>query len=89
MKVSESATCVAYHYKQKRPNIIGYIKTKGEAVDFEYLRRYVLALTDRANKTKAQKRIRSEIVECDSVVSLLSIINRVITNGDKTEFLNY
>lgn len=89
MKVSDSATCVAYHYKQKRPNIVGYIKTKGEALDFEYLRRYVLALTDQAKKTKTQKRIRAEIVECNSVVSLLRIINRVIANGDKTEFLNY
>ena len=75
MKVSESATCVAYHYKQKRPNIIGYIKTKGEAADFEYLRRYVLALTDRANKTKTQKRIRAELL----IVILLPICLILLT----------
>jgi hypothetical protein len=89
MKVSDSDTCVAYHYKQNKTHVIGYIQKKGEELDFEYLRRYVLKLTDQAKKTKTQKRIRTKIVECDSVASLLGIIDRVIRNGDKTEFLNY
>lgn len=89
MNVSDSAKCVAYHYKQKRPNIVNYIKNKGELLDFDYLKRYVLTLTDRAHKTKTQQRIRTEIDSSTSTVELLNIIDRVIMNGNKTKFINY
>ena len=85
MKVSDSPTCVAYYFKNRRNIINAAYVTKG----FEYTKSYVLWLIDKANKTKKQKSIRAEIASSPSMSSMLSVIDRVIRNGELTEFINY
>lgn len=89
MKVSDSNTCVAYYFKQKRHCIIGPIEAQDCRYDFDYIKRYVLHLVDKAKKTKTQKRIRDEILNSTSSDDLVRIVNRVIENGEKTEFIRY
>lgn len=89
MKVSDSKDCVAYHYKQKRHYIAGPIEAGDNRFDLEYIKKYTLHLTDLAKKTRTQRRIRAEIENSTSLTGLLSIVDRVIENGNKTEFVNY
>lgn len=89
MKVSDSDICVAYYFKQKRHCIIGPIEAQDHRYDFDYIKRYVLHLVDKAKKTKTQKRIRDEILNSTSSGELMRIVDRVIENGNKTEFIQY
>ena len=89
MKVSDSKDCVAYYYKQKYPCIAGPINAGDYRFDTEYIRRYILHLTDQAKNTKTQRRIRNEIVRSPSLKDMLFIVDRVIKNGDATEFIDY
>lgn len=89
MKVSESANCVAYHYKQKYPVISGPIKTNDPRFDLDHIKSYVLFLTDRARKTKTQQRIRREIVSSATPEAILKVVDRVIKNGDNTDYIEY
>ena len=89
MKVSDSNICVAYYYKRKWSCIAEPLKAEDPRFSFEYIKRYVLQLTDRAKKTATQQRIRNEIVQCKSPKALLDVVDRVIVNGNKTEFVNY
>lgn len=89
MKVSESKDCVAYYYKQKRPCIAGPIETGDSKWEPDFLKSYVLYLTDKAKKTRTQQRIRKEIVDSTTLSGMLSIVDRVIRHGDNTEFIDY
>jgi hypothetical protein len=89
MKVSESPVCVAYYFKQKYHCIAGAIKDPNCRFDEDFLKKYVLSLVDKAKKTRTQKRIRNEIASCSSLSGILNIVNRVIANGDTTEFIEY
>ena len=89
MRVSESKDCVAYYFKLKRHCIAGPIETGDTRWSQEFLKNYVLHLTDKAKKTRTQQRIRREILESQTLIELLNIVDRVIRNGDNTEFINY
>lgn len=89
MKVSDSDTCVAYYFKRRRHCIMGPIEAQDHRYDFEYIKKYVLHLVDKAKKTKTQKRIKNEIINSMSFNELITIVDRVIENGDKTEFIQY
>lgn len=85
MTVADSPICVAYHFREKRAIISWALTQRG----FEYTKGYVLWLIDKANKTKKQKSIQSEIMHCRSDKELLSIVDRVIINGSNVEFTDY
>lgn len=89
MKVSDSDTCVAYYFKQRRHCIVGPIEAQDHRYDFEYIKKYVLYLVDKAKKTKTQKRIKNEIINSMSFNELIAIVDRVIAHGDNTEFIDY
>lgn len=89
MRVSDSDTCVAYYFKRRRHCIVGPIEAQDHRYDFEYIKKYVLHLIDKAKKTKTQKRIKDEIINCMSFNELIAIVDRVIAHGDNTEFIDY
>lgn len=89
MKVSEAKECVAYWFKQKRHCIEGPIVSKDSRYPLEYMKRYVMSLANKANKTKTQKSICNEVQSCSTLCDLLNVVDRVIKNGDKTEFIDY
>jgi hypothetical protein len=89
MKVSDSPTCVAYYFKQKYPYIAGAINDPNCQFDEDFLKRYVICQVDKAKKTRTQQRIRKEIVDSGSLKGILSIVDRVIANGDTAEFIDY
>jgi hypothetical protein len=89
LKVSESRDCVAYYYKQKRHCIAGPIEAGDTRWEPDFLKNYVLYLTDKAKKTRTQQRIRKEIVDSSTLSEMLGIVDRVIRHGDNTEFINY
>ncbi len=89
MRVSDSNKCVAYYFKQKRHCIVGPIEAQDHRYDFDYIKRYVLYLVDKAKETKTQKRIRDEILNSSSFSELIRIVDRVIENDDKTKFIHY
>ena len=89
MRVTEAKECVAYHFKQKLNCIAGSIQAGDTRFDLSFMKRYVVSLVDRANKTKTQKRIRKEVLDSRSLDELLCIVQRVVANGDATEFVDY
>lgn len=89
MKVSESPICVAYHFKQKYRCIAGAINDPNCPFDEAFVKKFVLSQVDKAKKTKTQQHIREEIANSTSLKGILRIVDRVITNGDATEFVDY
>ena len=89
MKVSDASDCVAYYYKRKRHCIVGPYINEDPEYDYMKVKRYVLHLTDKARKTATQQRIRKEIESSTSFTGMLHIVDRVIRNGDATEYTNY
>lgn len=83
--VADSPKCVAFHFREKQ-QIINYAFSN---YDFKKAKAYVIHLADKAAKTKTQQRIKKELEACFSDRAILNVINRVITNGEKTEFINY
>lgn len=89
MTVADSPKCVAYHFREKRRIIGCAVSDKDCKFDLDYLKRYTLALANRADKTKTQRRICNEITQCTSFADLLYIVDRVILHGEHTKFMNY
>ena len=85
MKVSDSPSCVAYYFKKNR-GVIDYAYSKQ---GFDYAKSYVIWLIEKASKTRKQKSIRAEILNSPSMSSMLSVVDRVIHNGELTEFIKY
>ena len=89
MKVSEARECVAFYFKQKLNCIAGPILANDPKYPLDKMKSYVVFLADKAKHTATQKRIRDEVLACESCEDLLSVVRRVISNGDKKEFINY
>lgn len=89
MKVSEARECVAFYFKQKWNCIAGPILANDPKYPLDKMKSYVVFLADKAKHTATQKRIRAEVLACDSFDDLLRVVRRVISNGDKKEFINY
>lgn len=89
MTVVDSPKCVAYHFKKQHKLIRCAVKDPEQKFDLDYMKRYTTSLANKAAKTKTQKRICSEIKQCASLEQLLYVVDRVIHNGSKTEFINY
>jgi len=85
MKVSESPICVAYHFKQK----IHVIEWAVGRFTLDKVKQAIIVLANRAKKTSTQKRIKEDVLNCESFSELVGVVNRVIRNGDKTEFKDY
>lgn len=89
MTVSDSKDCVAYYFKRRRYCIAGPIESGDTRWPPDFLKSYVLHLVDKAKKTRTQQRIRREIVSSQTPAEMLNIVDRVIRNGDNTEFIDY
>lgn len=89
MKVSEAKECVAFHFKQKWKCIAGPIRAEDPKYPLDKMKRYVVLQVDKAKATKTQKRIRAEVLACASLTELLNVVQRVISKGENTEFIDY
>ena len=87
MRISESSDCVAYYFKLNRPRIVGPMLD--HKYSFDYVKSYTLHLIDKAKITRKQQSIKNEVMESTSFSELIYIVDRVITNGDRTEFKDY